>query len=339
MDWDKIGKKNDLLKKAKQERREHGPAALDISSIYTRKQVRKGFDEASLNELANDIKQNGLLQPVIVCQGDEEGTYELLYGERRWRACKQIELKSIDAFIVPRPDTEASRYVKQLSENIHRDPLSAMEIALALAVIQEEKNLSMRGVADYASKDVKWVSSHFALLKGSKDIQNLVSEGFISDVDVADSLTKIERQDPAKASELIQNVRNGSSLSRKEARAIVRNLKAEVETSSATGNDQQSGEKGENLESGAKGVGHAQQKKPSPGKVPYLAKAADHKAWKPRDVNEAHIRVRVVFQGNSVEGRLLIDRADEDDGKSWVLTDDDAELRVPLKSISIISMK
>ena len=119
------------------------------ASVY---QPRKAFNEESLNELASSIKEHGLLEPLLVKKSQDE-MYEIICGERRFRACKIAQLASVPCLI--RDDLELNGYAVALIENIQREDLNPVEMANAFSLIlrinnlhDEIKNMIVEGLID-----------------------------------------------------------------------------------------------------------------------------------------------------------------------------------------------
>lgn len=141
-----------------------------------REQPRKNFDEDSLQELADSIKQYGLLQPIIV--QDKKDHYEIIAGERRWRACKIAGLKEIPVIIKNYSDLEIVEI--SLIENIQRQDLNPIEEALAFKRLLEEFHLKQDEVAERVSKSRAAVTNSIRLLKLSDEVQQMLIDDMIS---------------------------------------------------------------------------------------------------------------------------------------------------------------
>lgn len=141
-----------------------------------RDQPRKNFDEDSLQELADSIKQFGLLQPILVQQRD--GYYEIVAGERRWRAAKIAGLKEVPVII--RNLTEQEIVEISLIENIQRENLNPIEEAQAYKKLLTEFNLKQDEVAERVSKSRAAVTNSMRLLKLSDEVQQMVISDMIS---------------------------------------------------------------------------------------------------------------------------------------------------------------
>lgn len=141
-----------------------------------REQPRKNFDEDSLLELAESIKQFGLLQPILV--QDRDTYYEIIAGERRWRAAKMAGLKEVPVII--RNLTEQEIVEISLIENIQREDLNPIEEALAYKRLLTEFNLKQDEVAERVSKSRTAVTNSMRLLKLSDEVQQMIIDDMIS---------------------------------------------------------------------------------------------------------------------------------------------------------------
>lgn len=151
---------------------------LAIENIETNpKQPRRDFDEQALKELAHSIKMHDLIQPVTVSKlhGNK---YRLISGERRLRAAKMAGLKDIPAYIRQADDQELLELA--LLENLQREDLNAIEIALSYKRMMEELNHTQEEVAERMGKDRSTVTNYIRLLKLPPDIQVAVRNGEIS---------------------------------------------------------------------------------------------------------------------------------------------------------------
>ena len=141
-----------------------------------RKQPRKNFDEDALQELSDSIKQFGLIQPILV--QDRKDHYEIIAGERRWRAAKLAGLKEVPVII--RNYSEQEIMEISLIENIQREDLNPIEEALAYKRLLEEFHLKQDEVAERVSKSRAAVTNSIRLLKLSDDVQRMVIDDMIS---------------------------------------------------------------------------------------------------------------------------------------------------------------
>ncbi len=141
-----------------------------------REQPRKNFDEDALLELSESIKQFGLLQPILV--QDRDTYYEIIAGERRWRAAKLAGLKEVPVII--RKYTEQEIVEISLIENIQREDLNPIEEAQAYKRLLTEFNLKQDEVAERVSKSRTAVTNSMRLLKLSDEVQQMVISEMIS---------------------------------------------------------------------------------------------------------------------------------------------------------------
>ncbi len=140
-------------------------------------QPRTRFTETALKELESSIKSLGLIQPITVRE-TEQGHYELVSGERRYRASKNIGLKEIPAYIRSANDQELLEMA--LVENIQRQDLDPIEIALTYQRLLEDVSLSVSALGDRLGKDRTTVTNYLRLLKLDPLIQSGMRDGFIS---------------------------------------------------------------------------------------------------------------------------------------------------------------
>jgi len=141
------------------------------------KQPRRDFEESALQELATSIKLHDIIQPVTVSKLSN-GKYRLIAGERRWRAAKLAGLKDIPAFIRQANDQQLLELA--LLENLQREDLNAMEVALSYKRMMDELEYTQEQVADRMGKDRSSVANVIRLLKLPPDIQLAVRKGSLS---------------------------------------------------------------------------------------------------------------------------------------------------------------
>ena len=152
--------------------------ALSLDQIKVNPyQPRTRFSESALKELESSIKALGLIQPITVRE-TKDGYYELVSGERRYRASKNIGLKEIPAYIRSANDQELLEMA--LVENIQRQDLDPIEIALTYQRLLEDVSLSITELGDRLGKDRTTVTNYLRLLKLDPLIQSGMRDGFIS---------------------------------------------------------------------------------------------------------------------------------------------------------------
>lgn len=141
------------------------------------KQPRRDFDEQALKELAESIRLHDVIQPVTVIRlaGNK---YQLIAGERRWRASKMAGLKDIPAYIRTADDQQLLEMA--LLENLQRENLNAIEIALSYKRLMDECDLTQEQVAERMKKERSTVTNYLRLLKLPPDIQAAVRDGRLS---------------------------------------------------------------------------------------------------------------------------------------------------------------
>lgn len=150
---------------------------LKINEVEpNREQPRKVFDEDALLELAESIKQYGVIQPILVQKKD--GYYEIIAGERRWRAAKLAGLKKVPVII--KEFTEQEIVEVSLIENIQRESLNPIEEAAAYKRLMEEFHLKQDEIAERVSKSRTAVTNAMRLLKLDERVQQMVIDEMIS---------------------------------------------------------------------------------------------------------------------------------------------------------------
>jgi ParB family chromosome partitioning protein len=151
-----------------------GVTRLPIDSIHADKaNPRRSFDAAQLEELAASLKQQGVLQPILV-RKDGKG-YRIIAGERRWRAAQKAGLTELPVIIKEASDAEA--YELALVENIQRADLNPLEEAEAYRRLVDDRKLTQEQVADRVGKDRSSVANALRLLHLPNEVKQLVAEG------------------------------------------------------------------------------------------------------------------------------------------------------------------
>ncbi len=142
-----------------------------------REQARKIFDEEALNELAESIKSYGIIQPIVVTQ--KEDYYQIIAGERRWRAAKKAGLQEIPAII--REDDERKNQEISLIENIQREDLNPIEKARGIKTLMEEYNLTQQNVAEILGKARSSIANSVRLLNLDERVIDLALQGKLTE--------------------------------------------------------------------------------------------------------------------------------------------------------------
>ena len=194
-----------------------------------REQPRKNFDEDALQELADSIKQFGLLQPILV--QDRKTYYEIIAGERRWRAAKLAGLKEVPVII--RDYSEQEIVEISLIENIQREDLNPIEEAQAYKRLLTEFNLKQDEVAERVSKSRTAVTNSMRLLKLCDEVQQMIIDEMLS-TGHARALISIE--DPEQQYTIAQKIFD-EKLSVRDVEKLVKNLNKPEKIKKAAADD------------------------------------------------------------------------------------------------------
>ena len=183
-------------------------------------QPRKGFDAQRLDELASSIRSQGIMQPILLRPLGED-RYEIVAGERRWRAAQLAEIKKIPAVV--RTVDDRSAVVMSLIENIQREDLNPWEESLALQQLVREFDLTHQQVADAVGKSRTAVTNMLRLANLSKGVVRLLTSGQIESGHARALLSLDDvRQDKA-AGEIVAR-----QLNVRQAEALVRKMQAQA---------------------------------------------------------------------------------------------------------------
>ena len=163
---EEIPKENEIVKNIK---------IIEIEP--NKEQARKTFDEESIDELANSIKEYGVIQPIIVTKKDTY--YEIVAGERRWRASKRAGLTEIPAIV--REDDERRNREISLIENIQREDLNPIEKARGIKVLMEEYDLTQQKVADILGKSRSSIANTVRILNLDERVIDLALQGKLTE--------------------------------------------------------------------------------------------------------------------------------------------------------------
>ncbi len=139
-------------------------------------QPRVRFDEGPIEELAASMRETGVVQPLLVVPEDKH--YKIIVGERRWRAAQKAGLKKIPVLIRNIPKDKQLEV--SLIENIHREELNALEVALAYQRLVQELGYTQQELAEKVGKDRASVANYLRLLKLPREIQDALAEGTVS---------------------------------------------------------------------------------------------------------------------------------------------------------------
>lgn len=182
-------------------------------------QPRKHFDEEKLNELAQSIKEHGIFQPIILKESVQG--YEIVAGERRYRAASIVGLENVPAIIVDFTDQQMMEIA--LLENIQREDLNAIEEAQAYATMMKKLNLTQEELAKRVGKSRAHIANTVRLLKMPKKLQNYVLDGELTMGHIKPLITI----DEDKALEVAQKA-IAQQLSVREVEDIVKGIKLQA---------------------------------------------------------------------------------------------------------------
>lgn len=189
-------------------------AEIDIDKLRPNPaQPRSRFDERAIGELAASMKESGVLQPIIVVPEDDH--YKIIVGERRWRAAVKAGLKRVPVLVRHIPKEQQLEI--SLLENLHREDLGPLEVAVAYQRMIQELGYTQDQVADKVGKDRTSVTNYLRLLKLPKEVQDHLGEGRLT-MGHARALIGLERAEDQLA--LARKIIKGG-LSVREAEEIV----------------------------------------------------------------------------------------------------------------------
>jgi ParB family chromosome partitioning protein len=163
-------------------------------------QPRKTFK--NINSLADSIKENGVIQPIIVTSKKVDGIHHIIAGERRYLASKQIGLTTIPC-IVREEETDASILLLQLLENDQREDVSPFEEADALRQLIDNMNVKKADIAKVLGRDASWISMRLKIADAKPNIRDLADKGVIEDVRTLYELKKFSEEMPDGADEFV----------------------------------------------------------------------------------------------------------------------------------------
>ncbi len=207
---------------AKQSQMESGMLEVEIGRITpSGVQPRKKFAESSLKDLADSIRENGIIQPPIVRRSGD-GTFELIAGERRWRASKIAGLKKIP--VIVKDTVDAKTLVLALIENIQREDLTPLETAEAFERLIKDFNLTQEQMSQKVGKDRATVANYLRLLKLSAEVKDWLSEGLLT---LGHAKALLSVSDDIVQVDIARHV-IGKGLSVRETEAMVRKINKDV---------------------------------------------------------------------------------------------------------------
>lgn len=180
-------------------------------------QPRRDFDKEALDELAASIRHLGIIQPITLRQ-QEDDTYQIIAGERRWRAAQMAGLERIPAYI--RTDSDDKVMEMALIENIQREDLNAIEIALTYQRLIEQSGLTQEELAQRVGKNRATIANFLRLLKLPAELQLALKNKSLS---MGHARAMLPIEDPALQLQLFQQIK-ASDLSVRKVETLVRDL-------------------------------------------------------------------------------------------------------------------
>lgn len=210
------------------QRKQHGGKevlSIPVDDLISAAQVRKRF--RGLQELGDAMKRNGQENPISTSPKNKDGKYLIRKGERRWRAAKLVGLARVDVIVDTRMQERIDEIAGQLGENIHRDGLTAFEIADSLGELQK-MGLSNAELAQTVSKSAAYVSVHLKLLGIPMLVRALADEGLCDDAETLYNLGKIYDLSQERCEEILAIAREEQGISREASRQLLSTLKSDL---------------------------------------------------------------------------------------------------------------
>lgn len=219
-----------LLGDAALDTREGGSVMLRVADIEPNaSQPRKDFDEEALADLAESIKGHGLIQPIAV-RRQSSGLYQIIAGERRWRASRIAGLKEIPAVVFDASDARAQELA--LVENLQREDLNPIEEALGLKSLIEDHNLTQEEAAARVGKSRPTVANSLRLLQLSEPVRDMLAKGALT---VGHARALLQLDDRLQAETAGRIIREGLSV--RQTETLVRKLGQERDQKDSGQND------------------------------------------------------------------------------------------------------
>ncbi len=301
---------------------------LPIDAVKPKEsQVRKQF--TGISELADSLIEEGQIQPIIVSPQDEDGLYEIQKGERRWRACKEAELPTIDAIVNAEGQTELDATAGELIENIQRDDLTAMEIAEAMQIFVDA-GWKQKEIAKRIGKTVPFVSSHLTLLKMPPPVMKLYDKGITSDPETLNNMRQLHKLAPERCEQMCESAMT-LGLSRAHSREALNEVKKPGKKAATSSPPPVQAEEKTTIVSAHKRSLKGKNKTPPPEETPLT----QSEGWRPARPSQLRFMVIVDLDGTALQGYLRTDRVDEDDTHAWVEFTDGNVMRVAIEYIRL----
>lgn len=278
-------------------------------------QVRKSF--TGIQELADSLLQEGQIQPIIVSPRGEDGLYEIQKGERRWRACRDAGLQTVEAIVNEGDLSDLDATAGELIENIQRDDLTPLEIAAALQRFVDG-GWKQKDIAKRIGKTVPFVSSHLSLLKLPDTVLTLYQQNVTQDPETLNNLRLLFDLNPQRCKQLCSTALTDgiSRLYSREALNAVKKPKEEL--TSKTLKPKQDKVQDE-----------------IPTVTPVETNTPEPTEWRPAKSSQLRFVVSVALDGEVIKGHLLTDRVDQDTSHVWVELHDQQIIRIPANQLKL----
>lgn len=300
-------------------------------------QVRKRFE--GIDELANSLRINGQVQPIIVSPRNEDGKYVIQKGERRWRAASLAGLP-IEAIIDDKAYSALDETAGELVENIQRDALTPLEIANGLQKFVDE-GWKKKQIAERLGKPASYVSAHLALLKMPACVREVYDKDISRDPETLNNLRQLYELSPAKAEKACsQAITNG--IGRKQSRELLNKAKqdaSKVESLETISSDEVTKEDVDNEAAGKhRSPQETEEGNDTAGRSTGKA-GEDQPSWIQALPSDIKVYANIEIGGQQVTGYLATDRVDHDRKYCWVILKDGSFKRVPVASVHLISIE
>ena len=198
-------------------------STLRISEIEPRRsQPRKNFDAETLSQLADSIAANGVIQPIIVRESENPGFYQIIAGERRWRAAKQAGLSEVPVVVVDADDRKAAEYA--LIENIQREDLNPVEEARGIKSLIDDCSLTQEETARRLGRSRAAVTNSLRLLELPEKLLDMLADKSLSAGHARALLGLCDKSNLTAAAEKVVS----SELSVRQTEELVRRLNSET---------------------------------------------------------------------------------------------------------------
>lgn len=325
---------------------------VPIDDVVSKVQVRKRF--RNIEELAATLLTEGQQSPIIVFPKNEEGKFVIQKGERRWRACKQAGIETIDLVVNDKIQNNLDETAGELIENIQRDDLTPIEIAEALNLFIEE-GWMQKDIADRLGKNITFVSTHLSLLKLTDCVRELYDNEVCSDTETLNNLRLLFDLNE-KRCRAVCVVAMSDGITRKQSREILndaKRIKEEMEKGSLTGSGQND-EPGDGNTDDQATLRDEEDKEPVQQQINSGKKKDDEggdafsplpkdKEWKNVRADSLIFAVNVNLDGKTKRGVIMTDRVSLVLSTVWVKTLDsegkEKHVHVPVSDIELLSVE